>query len=72
MGPLGLVELQRGGERLQNLLGGTAQIATLELGVVVDADAGEQGHLLAPQASDAPAAAVGRQARLCGRDPGPT
>ena len=69
MRPLGLVELQRPGQRLEDGLGDTAGVAALEPGVVVDADTGEQRDLLAAQAGDAPgAAAVGGQPGLLRRD----
>ena len=68
--PLGLVELQRPRERLEDGVGDTAHVAALEPGVVVDADAGEQRDLLAAQARNAPRAAEGGQTRLFGRDPG--
>ena len=59
---LGLVELQCPGERVQNSLGHPAQIAPLETGVVVDADAGEKGDLLPAQPWDPAVAAIGGQA----------
>ena len=68
---LGLVELQRPGERLEHALGDAGRVAALEAGVVVDADAGEDRDLFAAQAGDAaPATAVRGQAGLLGRDPG--
>ena len=64
MRPLGLVELQRAGERLENALRDAACVAALEAGVVVDADPGEERDLLAAQAGNAPVATVRAQARL--------
>ena len=55
---LGVVELERASERLQHALGDAAQVAALQAGVVVDADAGQDGDLLAAQAGNA-ASAVG-------------
>ena len=57
VGALGVVELQRAGERLQHALGDAACVAALEPGVVVDADAGEQRDLLAAEPGNAPAPA---------------
>ena len=49
-----------------------ARVAALEPRVVVDADAGEQRHLFAPETGDAArAGAVGGQTGLVGRDPAP-
>ena len=67
VGPLSLVELQRGGERVQDAVGDTTQAAALKLGVVVDANAGEQGNLLPPKTSDPSSGAVGRKASLLRR-----
>src|ERR1700760_3076057 len=68
MRPLGLVEAQRTRDRFEDALGRAGQVAALHPVVVVDADAGEGGHLLATQAGD-PSRAVGRQARHLGCDP---
>ena len=51
---LGLVELQRAGERLEHALGDAAHVAALEARVVRDADAGEHRDLLAAQPRHAP------------------
>jgi hypothetical protein len=67
---LGVVELERAGQRLEHVLGDAAHVAALEPRVVRDADAGEYRDLLAPQPGDA-AAAVGRQPDLLRRDPRP-
>ena len=71
MGPLDVVELQGPHDRLEHVLGDAAHFASLQLRVVLDADSGELRHLLAPQPRHAATAAVGAQARLLGRDPGP-
>jgi len=63
----GLVELERAGESFEHELGDSAHVAALEALVVLDADTGERGDLLAAQAFHA-SPAVGRQARLLGRD----
>ena len=47
-------------------------VAALEAGVVVDADAGEERHLLAAKARDPPVAAVVRKPGLVRGDLGPT
>ena len=72
MRPLGLVELQRVGDAVDDALGDAGGVAALEPGVVLDRDAGEEGDLLAAQARDPPAvAAVDGQPGLLGADPGP-
>jgi hypothetical protein len=43
-----LVELERAGERLEHGLGDAGGVAPLELGVVGDADTGEQRDLFPP------------------------
>jgi hypothetical protein len=47
VGPLGLVELECGRQCLQDRLGDARQVPAFESGVVVGADTGEQGDLLA-------------------------
>ena len=71
VGPFGLVELQRAGEGLEHGLGDAGEVPALEAGVVVGADAGEQGDFFAAQAGHAPVGAVERQAGLLGGDPRP-
>ena len=56
VGAFGLVELQRVGDRFEDLVGDTAEVSALQLGVVVDADSGEQGNLLSAEAGNAPVA----------------
>ncbi len=46
---LGVVELQRPGQRLQHALGDAAQVAAFESRVVRGADAGQEGDLFAAQ-----------------------
>ena len=65
---LGVVELQRAGERVEHAVGDAAHVAALQARVVRDADAGQHGHLLAPQAGHA-ARPVGRQPGLLRADP---
>ena len=65
---LGLVELQRAGDRAEHLVGDAAEVAALQPGVVVDAHAGDHRHLLAPQSRHPPMAAVGGEVRLLGGD----
>src|SRR6516162_4205366 len=67
----GLGELKSAGKSVQHALGDAGQVAAFELVVVVDAHPSQQGHLLAAQPGDPPAAAVHRQARLLGSDAGP-
>jgi hypothetical protein len=71
VGALGVVELQRAGERLEHALGDSPDVAALEAGVVRDAHAGEDGDLLAAQSGNA-ARAVGGQPDLVWGDPGPS
>ena len=67
MRALGLVELQRPGQRFEHELGDAADLAALQAPVVLGADAGQRRDLLAAQARHAPLA-VARQAGLLGRD----
>ncbi len=69
--PLGLVQLQRPRDRLQDAFRGAGEVPALEVGVVVDAHPGEQRRLFPAEPGDAAVAAVGRQARLVRREPGP-
>jgi hypothetical protein len=55
MFPLGLIELQRPGERIEHALGHAGEVPALELGVVLDADTGQVGDLAAAQARHASA-----------------
>ena len=72
MGPLGLVQLQRVGDAVQDRIRRAGQVAALHPHVVVDADPGQQRDLLATQPlHPAVAAAVRRQAGLVRRQPGP-
>jgi hypothetical protein len=66
VGALGLVEPERASERFQYAVGDTAGVTTLETGVVVDADPGEQRDFLPAQPDNAPVAAVGGQSRVLG------
>ena len=69
VGALGVVEPQRVGERLEDDVGGAGGVAALQALVVLDADPGQRGDLLAPQPRHT-TLAVGRQAGLLGRDLG--
>lgn len=60
----GFVELEGYREGVQDFVGGSGEVAAFEAGVVVDADACEQGDLLAAQPGHAPVAAVGGQSGL--------
>jgi hypothetical protein len=66
-----VVELQRPGHSLEHRLRRTREVATLEAGVVVDADPCEHGDLLAPQALHPTYGAVGEQPSLLRADPRP-
>jgi hypothetical protein len=69
--PFGVVEMQGAGHRLQYRLRRAGQIAALQSGVVVDADPGEHGDLLAPQTLHPPPLTMGGQPGLFWGEPGP-
>jgi hypothetical protein len=60
VGALRLVELQRPGNGVEHFLGDALEVATFELGVVLDTDSGQVGDLTASQTGHAPFAAIGR------------
>ncbi len=67
---LGIVELEGSCESIEHGLRCARESAALEPGVVIDADTGEEGDLLAPEARDASCGdSVRAQARLFRRDP---
>ena len=68
---LGLVELQGRAHGVEHVLRHAAGVAALEARVVLDADAGEEGDLLAAQAGNPALSAEGGQARPLRRDLGP-
>jgi hypothetical protein len=59
VGSLGLVELERTCERLQNALRNAARVAALQTGVVVDADPGEERDFFPAKPRNTPVIAVG-------------
>ena len=65
---LGLIELESAAHAIEHVIGDAARVAALEPRVVLGADAGEQGDLLAPKACDPAMSTVGRQARALGRE----
>ena len=69
VGALGVVELQRARQRVEDAGGGAGDLAALEAGVVLDAQPGQRGDLAAAQARHA-AAAGGREAGLVRGDAG--
>ena len=69
---LGLVELQGVHDAVQDAVGDIPDVATLEPGVVLDADASEQGDLLAAQPGHPPVGPVDRQTGLVGGEFGAT
>ena len=69
--PFGVVKLQRPRHRLQHRPRRPRQMAPLEPAVVVDAQPGEHGDLLPPQARNAPVPAVAGQAGLLRSDSRP-
>jgi hypothetical protein len=60
VGTLGIIELQRVGERLEHAVGGAGQVAALQAGVVGDTHAGQHSDLLATQSGNAASAVVGQ------------
>jgi hypothetical protein len=69
VGALGVVELERPGQCLQDALGGAAHVSAFKARVVLDAHAGQHGDLFAAQPGNA-TSTVGRQPGLLGREPG--
>ena len=67
MGALGVVELERVGERVEHAVRDAGGVAALQALVVLDAHPGQRGDLLAAQARHL-AAAVAAQPGLLGRD----
>ena len=59
MRPLDLVELEGPRDGFEHVLGDTSHVAAFQLRVVLDADARQQRHLLAPQPGDPSPAPVG-------------
>src|SRR4051812_23907469 len=70
MRPLDLVELEGPSDGLDDVVGGAADAASLELRVVLDADPGQHRHLFASKAADATSSAVGTQTGLRRGDAG--
>jgi hypothetical protein len=70
--PLGLVEVQRPRQALENALGNSPEAAAFEPRVVLDADACEQRDLPPPQARYATGATESGQADLVRCEPGAT
>jgi hypothetical protein len=65
--PLGLVQAERTRDRLEDTLRNARQVAALHPVVIVDADPGQGGDLLAPQSWDL-SRSVGGEADLGGSD----
>lgn len=59
VGASGFVELEGAREGVEDFVGGSGEVATFEAGVVVDADACEQGDLLTAEPGHTPVAAAG-------------
>ncbi len=68
MGAFGLVELQGAGDAFEHVFGRAGGVATLQAGVVLDADAGQHGRLFPAQTFHPAGAAIGGQAGLLGAD----
>ena len=66
VGAFGLVKLERARDAVQDGAGCAGQVSSLHVDVVVDANAGEQGDLLAPEPFHPAVAAVGGQPGLRG------
>ena len=62
------VQFQGPCNRIQHTVGHARKVPALQPGVVVHADPGQPGHFLTPQPGHAPAAPVGLESRLLGRD----
>lgn len=67
----GLVQLQRRGESIEDALREPAQVAALQPGLVVDADARQQRHLITTEPGHPAVAAIGGQPGLVRSDLGP-
>jgi len=73
MRPLGVIELQRVRDAVDDAFGHSDGVAALEPRVVLGGDAGENGNLIAAQARNAtPLSAVHGQSDLFGSDLGAT
>jgi hypothetical protein len=57
--PLDLVELEGSRDRFEHIFGDASDVAAFELRVVLDADVGEERHLLASQPRDSSPPTVG-------------
>jgi len=68
VGAFGLVEPECTRDAVEDGVGCAGQVSSFHADVVVDADAREQGDLLAPQPLHPAVAAVGGQPGLRGRD----
>ena len=66
MGVLGVVELERAGERFEHAVRDAADVPALQALVVVNADAGQRGDLLAAKTRDTPLAVSGQTRLLRG------
>jgi hypothetical protein len=69
VGVFGFVELERLTDGLEDALGDSPRVPALEPGVLLDADACDQRHFLAPKPGDSALPAVLREARTFGSDP---
>src|SRR5207253_10688809 len=69
--PLDVIELQRLADGVKDVLGDALYPAALELDVVLDADPGEHGHLIAPEPGHPTAAAISREPCPLRRDARP-
>src|SRR6202044_3901848 len=65
-----VVELERAGDGFDDVVGHAGEVASLDTGVVLHADARQGGELGTPQAGHAPRA-VGSDPRLVGREVAP-
>jgi hypothetical protein len=67
----GLVEPQRGGERVEHAFGGAGEVAAFHADVVVHGHAGEHRDFFPAQSLDPPVPAVRGEPGLAGGDPCP-
>jgi hypothetical protein len=68
VGPFGFVELQGSHDAFEDVFGHAVGVASLEAGVVLDADPGQHRDLFTSQPLDSPVAAVDREPGVGGRD----
>ncbi|WP_375334565.1 hypothetical protein [Curtobacterium sp. MCPF17_011] len=71
MGRFDVVEEQSTSDTVEDTVGNAGRVATLEAGVVLGADPGDEGDFLTAKPSDSAASTEVRQADLLRHEPGP-